>query len=514
MLNPFTNFKKKKLPLFPILILIIGSVVITLTACSGSQAEPTEVIKEVTVEVPIEVETVKEVEVVQEVTVEVPVVEEVEVTRLVEAEEETVMVDNSKMGKMISNGPVFFPFDAENPAGSSHLIRTSEGLQGGFSTSQVTPGDAVTLWFIFFNYPEKCIDGPFMCGPQDLGTNREAMGDFVYVPGAGGVVGPDGTVAFSGSIGLKDFSGSGLPELPNGCVPGYEDCGEPMGLLNPEGALVITALHSHGPALSGDELAYQTSSYLGGCESVIGTLPGGFSASPDEIPSALGECSTIQISPHAPDTATTLSEQADKLPKTSHGVAFFPFDAENPVGNSHLIRTRDGLQGGISSTNLTPGDAVTMWFIFFNYPEKCVDGPFMCGPQDLGSSREAMGDFLYVPGAGGVIGEDGSVTFSGAIPINDNTGTGMAELPGGCVPGYEACGIPPGLLNPEGALVITALHSHGPALTGDELEYQTSYLGGCESVIGTLPGGFSASPDEIPDALGECATVQIAPHAP
>ncbi len=71
------------------------------------------------------------------------------------------------------------------------------------------------------------------------------------------------------------------------------------GLINPEGALVILAVHSHGPALSGKALESQLRSYLGGCTVVIGTLPGGFAAAPAEVPTTDGECSTIQISPHA-----------------------------------------------------------------------------------------------------------------------------------------------------------------------------------------------------------------------
>ena len=499
--------------------LVLGGALIFIAgiACSPQVVEvEKEVTVEVPVEVPVEVEVIKEVEVEVEVEkevtveIEVEVTKEVEVTRLVEVEGAPAIAAEPMVGSVVSNSPVFFPYAAENPSGTSHLIRSPDGLSAGFTTGDLTPGDAMTLWYIFFNYPEKCIDGPFQCGPQDLGSNREAMGDFLYVPGAGGVVGPDGTMAFHGSIGLNDPTGTGLVELPDGCVPGYEDCGEPVGLLNPGGALVIVALHSHGPALSGADLANQTSSYLGGCETVIGTLPGGFSASPEEIPSALGECSTVQISPHAPDAAVAISS-----PAISSGPAFLPYDAENPLGNSYLVRAENGLHGGFSSSSLTVGDAMTLWFIFFNYPEKCIDGPFMCGPQDLGSNREAMGDFLYIPGAGAVIGEDGRVTFSGSIGLNDPTGTGLVELPDGCVPGYEGCGEPVGLLNPSGALVITALHSHGPALTGDDLANQlSSYLGGCETVIGTLPGGFSASPEEIPDAPGECSTIHISPHAP
>ncbi len=487
-------------------------VVVLLAACQPSVIE-VEVTREVQVtgkEVPVtvEVEVIKEVEV--EVTREVEVVKEIEVTRLVEVE-----AMQEKAPLMVSSAPAFFLFDGENPNGNSHVIRADDSVTGGFTTTGLTPGHAMTLWFIVFNYPEKCVAGPFECGPDDLGVNMPAQGDFVYIPGAGAVIPENGTISMSGTVEVGDFSGSGLLEFEGSCLPGAEDCGGPMGIINPAGALIIPALHSHGPSQSGADLEYQLASYLGGCDGIIGTIPGGFSASPEEIPDQPGECATIQISPHAPDTAVAVSDPDSTFAKASHGPAFFLFDAENPAGNSHLIRTVDGVQGGFTTTDLTPGYAMTLWFILFNYPEKCVAGPFECGPDDLGANMPAQGDFLYIPGAGQVIGEDGTATFSGSIPVGTTAGSGLSEFDGGCLPGAEGCGGPTGLLNPEGALIITAIHSHGPAVTGADLEYQlASYLGECEAIIGTIPGGFAANPDEIPDQAGECATLQISPQAP
>ena len=156
----------------------------------------------------------------------------------------------------------------------------------------------MTLWFIVFNNPEECVEGPYMCSPADLGANRAAEGDFLLATGH--VIGADGNATFGGHLNVGDVSGSGLAEI-GGCVPGFEGCGGPVGLNNPEGALVILAVHSHGPALHGQDLHSQISSYVGGCTVFIGTVPGGFAAGPSEVPDDVGECSTIQISPHAPN---------------------------------------------------------------------------------------------------------------------------------------------------------------------------------------------------------------------
>jgi hypothetical protein len=229
-----------------------------------------------------------------QVTVEVPVetIVEVEVTRLVEVASAT---ENSNL--RLSDSDVIWTYDSSQPVGSSQLIRTADSIYTRFAATSLTPDQATTLWFILFNYPEKCGE-PFACTPADLGSNRPAMGDFLLVDGA--VIAPDGTVSMSGSLPVGDTSGSGLSELPEGCVPGYPDCGSPVGIVNPEGALVIVALHSHGPKQSGDVLEGQLNSYLGGCEQVIGTVPGGFAADVSEVPDASGECATIQVSPHAP----------------------------------------------------------------------------------------------------------------------------------------------------------------------------------------------------------------------
>ena len=489
-------------------IMLTGICLMLLVACGGS-AEPEMV----------EVEVVKEVEVEKEVTVIVETEKEIEieVTREVPVEVIKEMVVEVPVGEHTTS-PVFTPFDDKTHLGESKVWRSAETVYTSFTSSNLTPDYAMTLWYIVFNYPEKCVAGPFQCGPPDLGSNRDAMGDFVFIPGAGEVIGADGTVTFSGSIGVGDASTTGLTELPEGCVPGFEGCGDPVGLINPDGALVIPALHSHGPALEGDDLAYQLSSYLGGCDAIIGTIPGGLSGSPDEIPDEAGECATIHISPHAPvmPEAAMMDEMAEPhMMAESSSPAFHPYDADNPVGTSVLFRGEDAIHTAFSASGLTPGYAMTLWYIIFNEPELCEAGPFQCGPPDLGSNRAAMGDFVFIPGAGSVVGDDGTVSYTGSFAVGEMAYSGLPELPEGCVPGNEGCGDPVGLINPDGALVIVALHSHGPALEGDELEHQlSSYLGGCEAVIGTLPGGFSASLDEIPDAAGECATIVISPHAP
>jgi hypothetical protein len=166
--------------------------------------------------------------------------------------------------------------------GSSTLVRTDSGISATYQTQDLPPGQAVTLWFIVINNPEACISTP--CSVEDVLFNEAAQGDFLF--GAGHVIGAGGGGNFGGSLKVGDVSGSGKTEVGLPAV----------GLLNPRGAEVHLALHSHGPALTGQTLQAQISSFAGGCTAFLG--PFGIAAGEGDVPDAEGECSTIQASVH------------------------------------------------------------------------------------------------------------------------------------------------------------------------------------------------------------------------
>ncbi len=197
-----------------------------------------------------------------------------------------------------SAADVYWSWDTSNQVGTSNLTRNKNGISAEYSTDGLPSGQAMTLWFIVFNNPEACEAGPFSCGLADMGADRPAQGDFLLA--SGHVIDEDGSATFDGSLKVDDTSGSGLAEFPDACIPDLPDCGGEVGLVDVENALVVLALHSHGPELTGQELESQISSFLGGCENFIGTGPDGFAAGEEEIPANIGECSTFQISPHPP----------------------------------------------------------------------------------------------------------------------------------------------------------------------------------------------------------------------
>jgi hypothetical protein len=118
--------------------------------------------------------------------------------------------------------------------------------------------------------------------------NPDADADFLLA--AGHVTGNGPAATFSGYLPVGDASGSGMPEI------GFPELA--LGLLDPLNAEVMLALHSHGPAMSGQTLVDQISSFTGGCTSFLGT--NGFANGPADIPANPGECSTFQLSVHQP----------------------------------------------------------------------------------------------------------------------------------------------------------------------------------------------------------------------
>lgn len=193
----------------------------------------------------------------------------------------------------VSESPPIWTFAATPPAGKTRLIRSPNGLTAQFKTTGLTAGHVVTLWIMFFDNPEACTT-PGACDPAiDIGRDGVRF-DFHY---AGGHVVNGAKTTITGHLQVGEISTSGWAELVpiGGAPPSFV-----TPLTNPAGAQVILALHSHGPAQTGQTLAAQASSYLGGCNLPFLGDAAGFAQSPADVPALPGECSTIQLAFHMP----------------------------------------------------------------------------------------------------------------------------------------------------------------------------------------------------------------------
>ncbi len=204
----------------------------------------------------------------------------------------------------------------------------------------------------------------------------------------------------------------------------------------------------------------------------------------------------------APSTAMASDHVSTSLPT-------WTFFAQPPEGKTKLVRSPQGLTAQFKTTGLTAGHAVTLWIMFFNNPDQCAIRN-NCNPGDIGNPAVGF-DFHYV---GGHIVNGRKTTISGHLRVGETSTSGWAELIEFGVPLPEIFITP--LTNPMGAQVVLALHSHGPAQTGQTLAAQmSSYLGGCNYPFFTAdPGGFAQGFHEIPAVAGECATIQVASHNP
>ncbi|MEM9007060.1 MAG: PEP-CTERM sorting domain-containing protein [Cyanobacteria bacterium P01_F01_bin.86] len=149
---------------------------------------------------------------------------------------------------VLQNGqPANFESGALIPDATASLFRLSDAIETTFHTREL-PAGAYTMWWVFFDLPENCIDG---CGVDDL--ENEAVSPSVFWA-SGDIVEADGIGNFEASVGLG--------ELPDK----YDQVLFGDGLQDPFGTEVHTIVRWHGPASDNpDLLEQQLTTFNGGC---------------------------------------------------------------------------------------------------------------------------------------------------------------------------------------------------------------------------------------------------------
>ena len=184
---------------------------------------------------------------------------------------------------------------------------------------------------------------------------------------------------------------------------------------------------------------------------------------------------------------------------------------ESDVGDVRIVRTEQGLGTKTRISGLTPGNAITLWWVIFNEPENCVTA-YECNVIDVigpAFGGNADGSKVSVPYAtGGVVADDGTLKLRARQPLGPADGSANTYFGD---PDY-------GLLDPLHAEVHLVVRDHGPLIPGLEHEQLTTFAGGCDPAVNPLDGLWLDEIGTFPDAPGECNdiafTVSASPDAP
>jgi hypothetical protein len=115
------------------------------------------------------------------------------------------------------------PQNGSSVSGGALLILNKNGAQVLMQVENLTPGNAYTVWFVYFDDTSKCVT-PNHCAPVDL-TMPAGAPEGIFGRMDSAIAGPDGELTFQAT--MRDFKVSA-------------------------GSAVHLALFSHGPANTTD----------------------------------------------------------------------------------------------------------------------------------------------------------------------------------------------------------------------------------------------------------------------
>ena len=166
-----------------------------------------------------------------------------------------------------------------------------------------------------------------------------------------------------------------------------------------------------------------------------------------------------------------------------------PIDGSQAI----LVTGPAGASMHLTSRGLTPGNAVTVWFVALQNPQLCKKNP--CTPVEAMGMAEM--ETVAVNGGGTVVADDGTVEVS-------------AHLPAGEVPTnlFET-----DFVSPETAEYHLVIHDHGPLIPEIASDMLSSFRGGCtlESVPPHYPESARSDGDGGPNT---CVSRQVALFVP
>ncbi len=161
------------------------------------------------------------------------------------------------------------------------------------------------------------------------------------------------------------------------------------------------------------------------------------------------------------------NEPADHYSTVVHDISDLPNVTPIEGSQANLVVNDQGATLRVQTSGLTPGHALTVWWVIFNNPENCTDGgDGVCGFGDAfpPPGNEAAGASVSYA-AGNVIGGSGKGQFGAHISA-----------------GGDAAPWKFGLVNPRTAEYHFILRDHGPAIPGIVNEQINTAGGGCNNI--------------------------------
>lgn len=156
-----------------------------------------------------------------------------------------------------------------------------------------------------------------------------------------------------------------------------------------------------------------------------------------------------------------------------------------PQAGASLSRNNEGVLGTISTSGLTPGHVVTMWWAIFNNPEYCATP--VCAASDF---NNPLVNASLQFGGGTIADAGGRANFIGYLAVGDNTGFYLN-------PAFPNMPNPaPGIFDAKKATIHLSIRTHGAASADPMILAQQ---------LSSFPGGCAVS---VPSP---CATIQGAP---
>lgn len=155
--------------------------------------------------------------------------------------------------------PLLWFADASDTGGTTFLTRLDESMLVSAEVQGLTPGDAITFWWVVWNNPAGCSDG--ICGDDEFNPGNEGLlqtSQAVVGNASGNLVKSNGTLEF-GAVLRKNTNDDHQVLFGAGFASPF------LLTVDPEDAEVHLVVQKHGQGRGGEKLREQLTYFEANC---------------------------------------------------------------------------------------------------------------------------------------------------------------------------------------------------------------------------------------------------------